>query len=170
MEALFFMQQILNILGSVGFNWHVALANFINFLIILFILNKFFFGKIGKTISERQEVIEKGIAQASEAEKALMRADEEKKEIIHDAKKEGHAIVSEAQQEAEALAATIKKEAEEEASRRLETILAKENTLKEKVEKDFAERAPALVAKMYEETLRSNMTMEDNNALVAQMK
>lgn len=164
------MQQILNILGSVGFNWHVALANFINFLIILFILNKFFFGKLGRLISNRQEVIERGIAQASEAEKALVRAEEEKKEIIHGAKKEGHTILSEAQAEAEALAATIKKDAEEEVSARLAALHEKEAVLKEKVEKDFAEKAPALVAKMYEETLRSNMTMEDNNALVAHMR
>jgi F-type H+-transporting ATPase subunit b len=164
------MEQILNILGSVGFNWHVALANFINFLIILFLLNKFFFGKLGKVISNRQEVIERGVAEALEAEKALATAGEKKKEIIHDAKKEGHVIISEAETQAEALAAEIKKEAEKEAAVRLNALLEKEATLKAKVEKDFAEKAPALVAKMYEETLRSNMTVEDNNALVAHMK
>lgn len=164
------MDQILTILGSVGFNWHVALANFINFLIILFILNKFFFGKIGKVITNRQAVIERGLVQASEAEKALTKADEKKKEIIHDAKKEGHAIISEAEVQAETLAAEIKKESEEAATARMNALLEKEAMLKAKVEKDFAEKAPALVAKMYEETLRSNMTTEDNNALVAHMK
>lgn len=164
------MQEILNILSSVGFNWHVALANFINFLIILFILNRFFFGKLGKVISNRQEVIERGLAQASEAEKALVEADEKKKEIIHDAKKEGHAIVKEASAEAEAFAATIRKEAEDEAAAKLKAIAEKEANLKEKVEKDFAQAAPALVARMYEETLRSNMTAEENNALVAHIR
>lgn len=164
------MSDILNILGSVGFNWHVALANFINFLIILFILNKFFFGKLGKVISNRQEVIERGIAQASEAEKALAHAEEEKKEIIHGAKKEGHAIVSEAETQATALAETIRKEAEEEAAARIAALAEKEEKLKEKVEKDFAERAPMLVAKMYRKSLQSTMTAEENNALVAHMK
>jgi F-type H+-transporting ATPase subunit b len=164
------MDQILHILGSVGFNWHVALANFINFLIILFILNKFFFGKLGKTISTRQQVIERGLSQASDAEKALAQAEEKKKEIIHDAKKEGHVIVSEAQTQAQSLAASIKEAAENEIAARHEALADKEAKLKSKVEKDFAEAAPVLVAKLYAETLKKNLTEKDNNALIASMR
>jgi F-type H+-transporting ATPase subunit b len=164
------MDQILNILGSVGFNWHVALANFINFLIILFLLNKFFFGKLGKTISTRQEIIERGLSQASDAEKALAQAEENKKGILHAAKKESHAIVSEAHAQGEALAASIKEAAEKELAERQAALVEKESHLKKKVEKDFAEAAPAIVAKLYAETLGKNLTEKDNNALVASMK
>lgn len=164
------MDQILNILGSVGFNWHVALANFFNFLIILFILNKFFFGSLKKTIDERQTVIEKGLSQASDAEKALARAEEEKSEIIHAAKKESHVIISEAQSQAEALAATIKKDAEKEVESKNEALRAEKANLLSKVEKEFGERAPELVAKLYAETLRKNLTQKDNNELIASMK
>lgn len=164
------MEQLLNILGSLGFNWHVAFANFVNFLIILFLLNKFFFGKLGKTISDRQAIIERGLTQASDAEKALSRAEEEKKEIIHAAKKEGHAIISEAEAQAKALAASIKEEAEQVAQSRMNALDNKEKTLADKVEKDFSELAPTLVAKLYADTLRKNLTKEDNNALIASMK
>lgn len=164
------MEQILNILGSVGFNWHVALANFVNFLIILFILNKFFFGKIGKTIRERQDVIERGITQASDAERALTSAEEKKQEIIHNAKKEGHVIVSEAQTQAELLAASIKKEAEQEAATKMRALADKEANLSAKVEKDFGERAPLLVAQLYAETLRKNLTEKENNELIASIR
>jgi F-type H+-transporting ATPase subunit b len=164
------MDQILSILGSVGFNWHVALANFINFLIILFILNKFFFGKLGKTISNRQKIIERGLSQASEAEKALAHAEDEKNKIIGNAKKEGHTLVSEAQTQAETLAATIKAEAEQEIAAKLLSLEEKEAKLKAKVEKDFAEVAPALVAKLYADSLRKNLTEEENSALIASMK
>ncbi len=164
------MDQIINILGSVGFNWHVALANFINFLIILFILNKFFFGKLGKTISNRQEVIERGLSQASDAEKALAKAEEQKKKMLHDAKKESHEIVSEAQTQAQALAFSIKEEAEREIADRNAALAEKEAGLKKKVEREFAEAAPELVAKLYAETLKKNLTEKDNNALIASMK
>ncbi len=164
------MNQILSILGSVGFNWHVALANFINFLIILFILNKFFFGKLGKVISNRQEVIERGLAQASDAEKALANAETEKSRIIHDAKKEGHTIVTEAQSQAEALALSIKTDAEKEITEHMDSLHKKEATIKAKVEKEFAELAPTLVAKLYADTLRKNLTEKDNSALIASMK
>lgn len=61
------MTEILNILGTVGFNWHVALANFFNFLIILFLLQKFFFGKIRSTIQKRANIIEEGLNNAEDA-------------------------------------------------------------------------------------------------------
>lgn len=164
------MDQILNILGSVGFNWHVALANFVNFLIILFILNKFFFGSLRKAINERKHAIEKGLSQASDAEKALARAEEEKGEIIHAAKKESHAIISEAEVRATLLAATIKEEAEKDAEAKRKAMRAEEKNLLAKVEKEFGEKAPEIVAKLYADTLRKNFTEKDNNALIASMK
>lgn len=164
------MTQILDILGSVGFNWHVALANFINFLIILFILNKFFFRKLGKTISDRQEVIKQGLSQASDAEKALLHAEEEKKKIIHSAKKEGHAILEEAKVQAEELAASIKESAEAELSQKFEALADKEAHVRATVEKEFTDQAPLLVAKLYAQTLKKNLSEKDNNELVASMK
>ena len=164
------MQEILNILGSVGFNWHVALANFFNFLIILFLLNTFFFKKLGRTINERHSVIERGLNQAKDAEKALASADEEKRNIIQSAHKERDSIVSAADATAKELASRIEEAAHKEAATRLKKIDEKEASLSESVEKAFREKAPALVAKMYAKTLLQEMTEQDNNALITRMK
>jgi F-type H+-transporting ATPase subunit b len=164
------MDQILNILGSVGFNWHVALANFVNFLIILFLLNKFFFGKIGKAIETRHDIIERGLHQASEAEKALALADEHKNTIIRDAKKEGHDIILRAEGEAKLSADGIVKSAEDEAHKRLRVMEEKELSLKETVEKAFGEKAPELIAQLYAKTLLKEMNQTENDALIARMK
>jgi F-type H+-transporting ATPase subunit b len=164
------MDKILSILGSVGFNWHVALANFINFLIILFILNRFFFGKLGKTLDDRKKVIERGVAQASEAAKTLSVAEEKKKEIIHEAKKESRSIVEEAKTQAEALALSIKEAADKEAEAKMHMLADKEATLRESIEKDVAEALPSVIAKLYAETLRKNLTEEENNKLIASLK
>lgn len=163
------MQEILNILGSVGFNWHVAIANFINFLIILFLLNKFFFGKIGKVIQTRHDVIERGLSQASDAEKALANAEEAKKKIVKEARVEGQSIMEEAKSSAIAVADSIKKEAESEAQNKIAFLSEKEAKLKESVEKEFALRAPEVVAKLYAATLLKEMTASDNNALISRM-
>ncbi len=161
------MDQILQILGSLGFNWHVALANFINFLIILFILNKFFFGKIGKTIAARAEVIERGLSYASDAEKALANAEEEKKKIVKEAKVEGHQIVEEAKGVATSIAEGIKSNAETEAATLLSDIANKEASLKESVEKEFAQRVPSIVAALARKALSENMTPELNNKIIS---
>lgn len=164
------MNEILNILGSLGFNWHVALANFVNFLIILFLLNKFFFGKIGKTIDERHEIIERGLSQASDAEKALAQAELQKAEILKEAKKESGAIITEAHKEAETMGAQMKAETDADIASRLAALATKEAQVQDSVEKEFALRAPALVAELYRKTLAKEMTEVENNAFIARVK
>lgn len=163
------MNQILTILSSVGFNWHVALANFFNFLIILFLLNKFFFRKIGTTINERHGIIEKGINQAREGEKILASAKEEKASIIKDARKERDVIVAQGEALARDLALTIELEAQSSITRRMEELDAQEEDLVRSVEKEFALQAPHLVAMLYAKTLMKEMTEESNNALITRM-
>lgn len=163
------MDQILSILGSVGFNWHVALANFFNFLIILFLLNKFFFKKLGKTIDDRHKIIERGLNQARDAEKALSSAQVEKEEMIRNARKAGQHIIASAEVTAEASSLSIAQKAEEEINVRLGKLETREASLLADVEKAFGEKAPALVAKLYAKTLKKEMTETDNNALIAKM-
>jgi F-type H+-transporting ATPase subunit b len=163
------MNQILDILSSLGFNWHVALANFINFLIILFILNKFFFGKLGKVIETRHDVIARGLSQAADAERALSNAEEEKTAIVNKAHKDAHDIVVKAEAHAVERADGIFKDAEEEAQIRLGKLAEKERKVEEKMAKEWAEKAPELVAKLYAKTLVKEMTEGENNALIARM-
>lgn len=160
------MSQVLTILSSVGFNWHVALANFVNFLIILFVLNVLFFKKIGKVINERHEAIEKGLSQASDAEKALKSAEEEKHAIIQEAKKESHTILSKAEEEASLLASSMKESAEKEIKAKLDAVSEKEKNLSASIEKEFMQKAPALVAELYRATLEKEMTASKNDAFI----
>lgn len=161
------MEQILNILGSVGFNWHVALANFVNFLIILFVLNRFVFKKIGKVISSREEVIKEGIENAEKAKEELAKVDHEKEKIIAHAEKEGHEIIHKANTKAELQAVAIEEKAEEKAHsilREAEEIKAK---AKQDAEKEFSKTLPKMVADLTAKSLRENMTEDLNNALIS---
>jgi F-type H+-transporting ATPase subunit b len=164
------MSEILNILGSVGFNWHVALANFFNFLIILFLLNKFFFKKIGATIDIRHNIIERGLNQARDAEKALAQAEEEKGSILKEARKERDLIVANGEALARDLALKIAHDAQVSIDAKTAKLALQESELTADVEKAFALKAPHLVAKLYAKTLMSELTEEDNNKLIAAMK
>ncbi len=164
------MSEILNILGTVGFNWHVALANFFNFLIILFLLQKFFFGKIRSVVQKRAEIIEKGLNDAENAAKFLQDATKEKDTIVHAAKKEAVTIVEAAHTEGEKSALRIQAIAEEEIAARKAALTEEEENVAEKVEKEFMKKAPLLVASLYAKTLGKSATEEQNNAFIAQMK
>ncbi len=163
------MQEILNILSSVGFNWHVALANFVNFLIILFLLNVFFFKKLGKTINTRKQVIERGLNQARDAEKSLASAEEEGRQIVQSAKKERETILTEGHALAQEIALTVAVEAQKTIDERLAKLALDEKNLEASIEKSFRERAPHIVAAMYKKTLIQELSETDNNALIARM-
>jgi F-type H+-transporting ATPase subunit b len=164
------MHEILNILGSVGFNWHVALANFFNFLIILFLLNKFFFKKIGATIDTRHSIIERGLTEARDAEKALASAEEEKNTILKEARKERDTIVANGEALARDLALKIEHEAQASIDATTTKLREEEARLATDVEKAFMRKAPHLVAQLYAKTLMRELTEEDNNNLIASMK
>jgi F-type H+-transporting ATPase subunit b len=94
------MENLLEILGKVGFDWQVALANLFNFLIIFLILRKFAFGPIGKLIKERQEVIDQGLKNAETSSKLLESTKTDYEKVLLDARKEANDIIQEAKKEA----------------------------------------------------------------------
>ncbi len=89
--------MIQDILGQLGFDYKVALANLVNFLIIYFLLRNVVFKKIGAAIKERQEKIQKGIDDAKKAEGALVMAEVEKQEILKDAQIKSREILEKAE-------------------------------------------------------------------------
>ncbi len=164
------MSELLNILSSVGFNWHVALANFVNFLIILFLLNKFFFKKISKTIQERGEIIERGLNKASDGEKILAHAEIERETILAEAKKESYSLLEKARNEGTSLVFSMKEGAQKEIDAKESLLKEKEATITEKIEKEFLERAPQLVAALYSATLKKEMSAAENDAFISRIK
>jgi len=107
----------MEILGKVGFDWQVALANLINFLIVFWLIKRFFFKPIKKTIKDRKEVIDKGLEDAKRAETALVMAHSEKDEIIKGAHKESKEIVEGADKKAKVIISDSKKEGAVEAEK-----------------------------------------------------
>lgn len=94
------MENLLNILGKVGFDWQVALANLFNFLIIFFVLKKYAFGPIGKIIKERQASINEGLASAEKNTKLLADTKKEQEQILLNARAEANNIILEAKKDA----------------------------------------------------------------------
>lgn len=94
------MENLLEILGKVGFDWQVALANLFNFLIIFLLLKKFAFGPIGKLIRERQDKINEGISNAEVSTKLLENTKTEYEAVLLDARTKANEIIEQAKKEA----------------------------------------------------------------------
>ncbi|MFZ2523216.1 MAG: ATP synthase F0 subunit B, partial [Minisyncoccia bacterium] len=103
---------MLSILAKIGFDWQVALANLVNFIIIIFILRKFAFNPIKEVISKRQSIINTGLENAKIAETDRVMADELKKSTLSEARLRADEIISDANRKAEMILSKAKSDAE----------------------------------------------------------
>ncbi len=90
------------------------------FAITFFVLKRFAFGPIQKTIDERRDRIRKAVEEADKARAEARNLLEEHKQLIGQAKGEAGEILAEARKVADAQIERVKGEAEEERQRRLE--------------------------------------------------
>jgi F-type H+-transporting ATPase subunit b len=157
---------MIEILGKVGFDWQVALANFVNFVIIFFVLRKFAFKPINKLIKERQEKIALGIENAQKAETELLMAEETGKEKISQAKNEANTIIGEAQKKGDSIISSSQEGA----------LIVKSNILKDG-EKQIAQKKESMMKEVEKETaniiidgiekiLKENLTKEQQESYI----
>jgi F-type H+-transporting ATPase subunit b len=90
------------------------------FLIALFVLRKYAFGPIQKTIDERRDRIRQALEEADQARSEARDLLEEHRKLIGQARGEAEDILAEARQVGQAMQARVKEETEADRQRRLE--------------------------------------------------
>ncbi len=100
-----------SVLGTLGINWKLFLAQLLNFSLVLFVLWKWVFKPVSKKLTERSEKIATALKDAEDIEKEKLAFDEWKNQQITDAKNEAFQIITDAKKDAEAVKAEILKQA-----------------------------------------------------------
>src|SRR5438045_7253105 len=90
------------------------------FLITRWVLKRYAFGPIQKTIDERRERIQRSIQEAEDARAEARRLLEEHRALIGQARGQAEQILAEARKVAESMARRVKEETEADRQRRLE--------------------------------------------------
>jgi len=90
------------------------------FLVTLFVLKRYAFGPIQKTIDERRDLIRKSIEEADNARDEARQLLEEHRKLIQDARGQAEEILSEARKTRESMEQRMREETEAERQRRLE--------------------------------------------------
>lgn len=88
--------DIAGILQNIGFDWRVFLFNLINFLVIMLLLKKFFFGKIAYILQERKRLVEESESKANELTKELEAIEKKRNEVLKKAETERKKILEDA--------------------------------------------------------------------------
>lgn len=142
------------ILTKIGFDLEVALANFVNFLIIFLLFKIFLFKPIQNLIDKRREEIKNGLAQASQAQISLNIAEEESEKLIKEARIKANSILSEAKSHADDISEKAILEGRANALKikeRAEHDIAQE---KDKMRQDVEKEMTSLVSSLTEKVVR----------------
>jgi F-type H+-transporting ATPase subunit b len=96
MNTLFILAAAGNPFQSFGVNWHDFISQGIAFLIIAWILNKFVFKTVMKTVAARQKEADEAAANSEKIRCELLAAEAARKEVLHKAQEQAERVVSEA--------------------------------------------------------------------------
>jgi len=154
------------ILGNLGFDWRVALANLANFLIIIWILKRFAFKPIAKIIKDREDKIKKGLEDAEKSATELQMAKQTSEKTALEARSEANRIIAVAQKESEKILAEAKVMQEEQAKQ----TIAKTDKLiqqeKQKMIQDIKQEVAGLVISATEKFIKEDLTQEKQEKII----
>jgi F-type H+-transporting ATPase subunit b len=86
---------------QLGISGLALLAQIVNFVIILFVLNRFLLGPITRTLMDRRSRIEQGLKDAEQARADRERAEQERLNALQEARREANDILVRAQRVAQ---------------------------------------------------------------------
>ena len=147
--------------SNLGIDWRLLLAQGINFLLVLYLLNRFVFKSIIRYLEERRKKIEEGLELTEKANREIQRIDEARHRELEKARTEAEKVLADARssaiakgktalllarQEAEKIFLKAKDEAER---RKLDTVRAAQGDIKN------------LAVLMAEKVLSRSVTKED---------
>ena len=123
------MQQLIS---AFGIDWHVLIAQAINFSIVLVALTYFLYKPVFAMLQKRRDIVAKGVEDAAHAGEMLANADGEANKRLSVADGQAEMIVSDAREAGNAEKARLLKEAEaravavtEDAGVRAEEVIAR---------------------------------------------
>ncbi len=127
-------------------------AQVVNFLILLFILNKLLYKPILKVLSERRQKIEESLRNAQDIEKKLLQTEEDRQNLLAKASEEGQNIVDDAKKQADLLIEDAKVKAEISAQKILEEAQSKiqieRDNMRWELQKEFSKIVMLIVQKV----------------------
>ena len=89
------------LIATFHLDWHLLLAQLVNFAIVFFVLWRFALRPLMKTMAERTATIEKSLHDAEEIEKTRKATDEEMRLRLKAAQEEALMVISESKRQAE---------------------------------------------------------------------
>ncbi len=95
--------QSTGVLGTLGINWKLFLAQLVNFAVVVFVMWKWVYTPLLGLMDKRAGEIAEGVEKAKRADGEFKRAQSEKERILKEALTDAHALLQETRDKAEAM-------------------------------------------------------------------
>ncbi|MCH7604448.1 F0F1 ATP synthase subunit B [Patescibacteria group bacterium] len=157
------------LLSGLGINGKLLFAQAVNFLIVLWLLNRFVFKKLIAFIEKRKERIQEGIELTERAEREMERIGEARERELRNAREQATNVVAKAETTAKARGGEILIAAKEESEQVKQQ--AKEDA--ERAKQDAVKEATGEISKtallFAEKVLSRNLTAEDEERMTKEV-
>jgi F-type H+-transporting ATPase subunit b len=144
----------------------LIIAQAVNFGIVMFVLWKFAYKPILKTLNDRSSKIEKGLKDAEKAGKKLAETEEKEKEVLTNARKEAQTILAKAEDSAKRSREEMESVAKEQADRIIIIAKAQIESEKQKMFKELKAEIGDLVVSATEKIIGEKLNKEKDKDLI----
>lgn len=155
----------MEILTNFGVQWNLLLAQIVNFLIIFFVLKKFFYKPIAKALDDRKQKIAEGLKNAETVEKRLAETEEKTAKLISDARREAQTIIDSAKKESVELNSQARNDTQKMIEGMLEKAHAQIELERETMKKDLEKQTIALVVSVTQKVLARTLAQSEKDSL-----
>lgn len=154
------------ILSQFGIQPILLLAQTVNFLVLLFILNKLLYKPLLKVLSERRKKIEQSLKNAEDIEKRLNDLSMEEQKRILKAAQEAELIIKQAQEAGVQILEEAKVKAESVGQEMLEQGRAQTQVEKEKMQAELKEGFASLVEMSLRQVVKDSLSPKDQKEIL----
>ena len=156
-----------NIFTALGIDWRLLILQIVAFLLLVWLLGKFVYPLLMKSVDERQKNIEDAAKAAKEAQKAAAESEVETAELLTQARKEAAEIVATAKVEAAEIASTSEEKARTTAEKIVADAHAQVQKDIEKARRELHDETLELVALATEKIINKKLDKKADEALIA---
>src|SRR3989338_2416248 len=155
-----------SLLGTLGINWKLFVAQLVNFGIVLFVFWKWIVKPLGKTLTDRQNRIEQGLKNATMMDEEQKKFEEQKAADMRKVRTEADQIIRQATDSATKMKQEIIHEAQTQSDKLL--VQAKQSIESEKQQmlKEVKTEVATLVVAASEKILRSKLDPRKDHELI----
>lgn len=155
-----------SLLSALGIDWKLLVVQGVAFLVLVWILAKFVYPALIKSIDDRRMAIEAGLKEAKESHEALEKAEAKIEKLLADARKEADEIVARSHQEASTMIADAEKGAKTRAERIVEDARNQLDADVVKARETLKKDAAQLVAQATEHIIGEKLDAKKDAALI----